>query len=630
LWNLSIQHMKFPAMPADYQLESIILPKGNGNNFIVAGNEESSQTLISGLSRINFLVGSNNSGKSRILRNLLTSKNLLFRPKKFCGKLQECSQFIKREIEKLIPPNTQVGPFQHLAEQLPDYDSIMESTDYLKPLQDFINRAMRAQSSDLIIEVSGLSRFPDTENLASKIRSTGEAAKALLDEAGTIEPDKFDFKRIYLPALRGLRSLGTGPNDVYYVSTIADYFENISPPDIFTGLSFYQELQDLLLGDRSQRESVREFENYLSAEIFDGQRVSLIPRKGSNSIWVRIGREPERQIHLLGDGVQQLIILTFPLFRNLNAPSHVMIEEPELYLHPGMQRSLIKAFIKFDNYQYFIATHSNHLLDLTIEYDDISIYMLKKQNSGQGEEEHQPMCEIIPASTHDLRLLEELGTRTSSVFLSNCTVWVEGITDRRYLTHFLELYSKHLKKEAIDKEPPFIPRQDFHFSFVEYSGGNITHWSFLERTCDPIEVKRLCGRLMLVVDKDGADWKTKRHEELEKALGTNLLLLECREIENLLDADVIKQVLVDYGEDPNLVNPLEFKDYSAVSMGNFIMEKLSHNKRIGGYAEASGTLKNKVDFCTKSIMFMDDFDKLTRSAQETTIRIYNFIKENNI
>lgn len=418
--------------------------------------------------------------------------------------------------------------------------------------------------------------------------------------------------------------------DVYTNRTVKDYFNEKSPTYIFSGLGLYQELQDLLLGDRGQRESVRKFEKYLSESIFSGQSVSLMPRKNSDVIWVRIGNEPERPIHLLGDGVQQLVILTFPLFRNQNAPTLVFIEEPELFLHPGMQRSLIKALRLFDNYQYFIATHSNHLLDLTIELDEISIFMVRKQQADTTTDEHQPSCEIEPASTHDHRLLEALGTRTSSVFLSNCTIWVEGITDRRYLAHFLELYSQHIVAEAgVSTAGVFTPSQDFHFSFVEYSGGNITHWSFLERTPDPIEVTRLCARLMLVVDKDGAAWKAKRHEELERALGENLVLLDCREIENMLSPDVLTAVLVSYGEDPSNIKKLDQNAYASKPLGKFLEGKITSFTRQGGYAEKSGTLKNKVDFCSRALNHMKVFSELSPNAQDITTRIYNFIKSQN-
>ena len=90
-----------------------------------------------------------------------------------------------------------------------------------------------------------------------------------------------------------------------------------------------------------------------------------------------------------------------------------------------------------------------------------------------------------------------LGVQNSSVFLSNCTIWVEGITDRHYVKHFLDLHKKE------NKDDPDICdfNEDYHYSFVEYGGNNITHWSFLDKEETPINVEKLCGRLFLLADK---------------------------------------------------------------------------------------------------------------------------------
>ncbi len=40
----------------------------------------------------------------------------------------------------------------------------------------------------------------------------------------------------------------------------------------------------------------------------------------------------------------------------------------------------------------------------------------------------------------DRDLLASLGVKPSSVYLANCTIWVEGITDRLYITKYMEKY----------------------------------------------------------------------------------------------------------------------------------------------------------------------------------------------
>lgn len=58
----------------------------------------------------------------------------------------------------------------------------------------------------------------------------------------------------------------------------------------------------------------------------------------------------------------------------------VFIEEPEQLLHPGFQRKLIEVLLNcedFSNFQFFFTSHSNHFLDITLDYDDVSIFTIK-------------------------------------------------------------------------------------------------------------------------------------------------------------------------------------------------------------------------------------------------------------
>jgi predicted ATP-dependent endonuclease of OLD family len=157
----------------------------------------------------------------------------------------------------------------------------------------------------------------------------------------------------------------------------------------------------------------------------------------------------------------------------------VFIEEPEKLLHPGLQRRLIETLMKqegFENYQYFMTTHSNHFLDITLDFPEISIYTLTKKIDEGAHDEKDSKFLIENLKHGDTSVLELLGVRDSSVFLSNCTIWVEGITDRLYFRHYLNLYFDNLSKN--NNSARF--KEDFHYSFVKYSGGIIAHWSFLD------------------------------------------------------------------------------------------------------------------------------------------------------
>ena len=51
----------------------------------------------------------------------------------------------------------------------------------------------------------------------------------------------------------------------------------------------------------------------------------------------------------------------------------------------------------------------------------------------KGGDQDEVNYEVKLATSPDANILRELGVRNSSVFLTNATIWVEGITDRMYM-----------------------------------------------------------------------------------------------------------------------------------------------------------------------------------------------------
>ncbi|HPS30596.1 MAG TPA: AAA family ATPase [bacterium] len=205
------------------------------------------------------------------------------------------------------------------------------------------------------------------------------------------------IEKIYIPVLRGLRPLiNLEKNDssekneksnCYFERTQKDYFnENKkSEKEILTGLELYEDVKKHLLGYSDQREIIRKYENFLSVNFFENKPVNLVPHFDSDVLHIKIGDEKDLPIYDVGDGIQQLIILTYPLFKNIGKNMFVFMEEPELYLHPGLQRRFIEILKSpdFKTFKFFIATHSNNFLDLSLETEnnDTSIYTFEKKTT---------------------------------------------------------------------------------------------------------------------------------------------------------------------------------------------------------------------------------------------------------
>jgi len=263
--------------------------------------------------------------------------------------------------------------------------------------------------------------------------------------------------------------------------------------------------------------------------------------------------------------------------------------------------------------------------------EKISIYSFKKELDSEDTQEKNAQFSIENVSNEDTSVLKLLGVRNSAVFLSNCTIWVEGITDRYYIRHFLKLYQEH--HNDLNKY-----REDVHYSFIEYSGNNITHWSFLddqeaeEEAFKSIDESKVCSTLFLITDKDGKQ-KQERQEKLQDVLGEQYYCLECREIENIISLQVLKKVIAVYEnelpDDVKFISEFTMEDYSDTPIGSFIESQLKDKKRRGSYASASGTITNKVDFCKKAISEMNNYEDLSEEAKILVEKLYKFIEANN-
>ncbi|MCD0479565.1 ATP-binding protein, partial [Chryseobacterium sp. LC2016-29] len=288
---------------------------------------------------------------------------------------------------------------------------------------------------------------------------------------------------------------------------------------------------------------------------------SLLKDNSEEVIYIHIeGENDTRKLHELGDGIQAIIILMYQIFM-AEDESVIFIDEPELNLHPGMQRLFFEqiSFNKDLNQKklrYFISTHSNHLLDLTLESDDVSIYsFIPIVENGDKK--------IIVKNINfgNVELLRDLGVNNTSVFLANASIWVEGISDRNYIKAFLKAYC-----EA--EEARVYPKEDIDFTFFEYAGGNIEHYILgeelndneEERFVEEINALALSNKIFLLADSDMAKEGTKKYLRLksfEEKFSRDknfdgLILWDIRESENLLPKEVWQKVLIEFCSKNNI------------------------------------------------------------------------------
>jgi predicted ATP-dependent endonuclease of OLD family len=690
------------------QLTSILLDNF-ASDYSIKDNENipKQDNALANLSKINIFIGVNNSGKSRLMRTIFANSEFLY------TRSGVDTEKLSKAIERYNKDLSNAARKEHSHIDI-DFPELNQKGDYLQnnkkkfDLEKWfiinpINKSLtinglntqRNHAQDFQLHRDNITGFDTSKDNITKL--TNE-----LNELNSI------FHKTYIPILRGLRPIHIKDKDKttfekennYFHRTVFDYFENekdafgtgldftpevenklnsnvkekVIKPAISTGLDFYEQLSHLKLGDPHERQLVLDFEIFLGKTFFQNELIVITPHKRKDVVTFKIGDGDERPIYDIGDGIQAIILLTYPLFFNKGKDMIFFFEEPEIYLHPSFQRIFIDTLLndEFESFQYFFTTHSNHFLDITLDHENISIYNFRKEKGSTNK------FEIENVQSGNNSLLEELGVRNASVFLSNCTIWVEGISDRIYISQYLKVLmkdkaekakeeAKRAKEKESDKSIKLVDfKEDYHYSFVEYSGSNIAHWSFGKKSNEDVEIAdskndkinthAVCNRIFLVVDQDGAGevdkkgkeikkTKKKRQEELREQLGNeNFHCLDCREIENALSPDIIKKVIEGRKKKGkasmkiNFIKDWSYKAYQMKKLGDFIIDsievrdennKIEETKKILNQINDKGTIHDKIGFAKAAVKEIKLFEDLSKPAKELTEAIYKFIEDNN-
>lgn len=419
-------------------------------------------------------------------------------------------------------------------------------------------------------------------------------------------------------------------------------------------MDLYYQIVNIRNDVKDRRESFEKFEEFLSENFFQSKKIEIVAKfniyhkhdgkDDSEIINVYIDGE-SKDLHELGDGIQALFILMYKIYTCENE-SLIFIDEPEINLHPGMQRLFLEQittnkFLKEKNLTYFISTHSNHFLDLTIEKDDISIFLFNKVNKDKF---------VVKNVNHgDNSALQYLGVTNSSVFLANCSIWVEGISDRNYLKAFLKAYCKHIKKT--------YPKEDIEFAFIEYAGSNIDHYNFDEDELkEKINAFSINNKIFLISDYDG-EYKNNKHQVYEEIAKENenfdyQTTKDYKEIENVLPFKVWAKTLIYFCDKRKLkiedekeriqneiLESLKSKEeskYKESYIGKLLNEIKTDIPELNKiWDKAEGTLMNKAEVSYKVLELTEkeeltwadfkDNDKIVSITGE----IYDFIQKSN-
>ncbi|WP_422356376.1 AAA family ATPase [Roseivirga pacifica] len=612
------------------------------------------QDLIQNISQVNVVIGPNNSGKSLFCRELL--------------KTELKSEFLSGET---------LNQYNTLLEDTKDHIiEVMDNHDAFK----LISNSIEISQNDILTILDPITNTtPIRENVHSiqdlfknlitnRFYSIGlnrqrgrnlsldtHLSQRMVDSFNNIrtnfsdEIDQYKFqtliKRIYLPTYRSLKNyqqdlkLEERINHEYSLN-IGQYESDLCEKDVLiqTGEKFFKEIKILHNSGFNNMKRLENYKNFLSKNFFDNQKIYLIPNEEERTIYIKIGSEEEQPIHNLGDGLQAIIIITFQIFNHSHAL--MVVEEPELYIHPSFQKKLINIFAndsRAKNFVVFFVTHSNHIMEAALSTQNSSLITIEKiLKSTKSEDSVLPSFNLRTIKFGDSDILDSLGVSNNSVFQSNCLIWVEGTTDRIYLNAILSRYCSESKVDDFS----FIEGKDYSFVFT--GGDSLIHYSFdnqdsIDSLSNQSSTKFICSKSFVIVDSDEKK-NIRRKNELKNKLGLNFLELPVIEIENLLSPEVIKKTITSFPSFKKIkatdLPNFETVEYKSTRLGSFIDQHVTKAiwsrgmKKFSKNQTDNSTINDKVHFCLNAKEFITQ-EPLTKEAKTVARKLLNFIKESN-
>ncbi|MEG4349283.1 AAA family ATPase [Microcoleus sp. LAD1_D3] len=211
-------------------------------------------------------------------------------------------------------------------------------------------------------------------------------------------------------------------------------------------------------------------------------------------------------VEVNGSGIKESLRLVLDV--EFGNPNILLVEEPEIHLHPALETSMMRYLKRLSSRcQVFLTTHSTNFLD-TAEMQNV--YLISKGESTQVKK--------LNIEEAEAKIPKELGIRLSSVFMFDRLVFVEGQSDEDILRELASTLEINFSQANVGFIPMGGVRNFAHFATEEIL-------SFLTKR----QVK-----MWFLMDRD--EKEDSEVLKLQNRLGQKAILqvLRKREIENYL------------------------------------------------------------------------------------------------
>ena len=265
------------------------------------------------------------------------------------------------------------------------------------------------------------------------------------------------------------------------------------------------------------------------------KKASIATQLKEDEILIKIGDDDDWfSLDKLSDGLFYLLRILLQL-SSCHEGDIIIIDEPELHLHPGASKSLREIlFNEKSKIQIITVTHSVIFLDPSF----VDIIILNQNIGGII----QP--QIIDSENVDLALAE-IGTSGLDALLYDVIIWVEGPSDKIYFEKWLDLMLK-------DLDIPFHSQ----IGILPYGGSNLLHLNVEE-------IKSINRKSVFIIDSD----KKSVNDTIKPGIinfksqcdkyEIYCWITKKKEIENYIPNKILEKV---YRIQPGMLSILEYDD----------------------------------------------------------------------
>lgn len=262
-------------------------------------------------------------------------------------------------------------------------------------------------------------------------------------------------------------------------------------------------------------------------------------RKKEETLWeVFLQEKGSSRIPLskTGSGIKTIILMLLNLIvipklaKNSSKRYVYGFEELENNLHPAMQRKVFEYLYDFavkNDVTIFLTTHSHVAINCFYDKQDASMFHIIK-NQGKAE------VKRIESYLDKAEILADLDVKASDILQANGIIWVEGPSDRVYIKKWLEVFTDNQFKEGQ------------HYQFLYYGGRLLSQYALQEQT-ELISILTTNRNAAIIIDSDKRNQQAsinstkKRIVEEFEALHMFSWVTKGKEIENYITAATLAE-----------------------------------------------------------------------------------------